>query len=75
MTTKVNPTVLANTAIGTNNLSGNYGGSTRIPFFTVDDQGRLTNVGNTTPSVATNQLTGKIQAEHSGERWLCFPGR
>lgn len=58
MTTKVNPTVLANTAVTT----GNYGGSTQIPFFTVDGQGRLINAGNTTPSVATNQLTGTIQA-------------
>ena len=60
MTTKVNPTVLADT-IGSG-AAGNYGGSTKIPFFSVDAQGRITNVGNTNPSIATNQLTGTIQA-------------
>lgn len=58
MTTKVNPTVLANTAV----TAGNYGGTTVIPTFSVDGQGRLVNAGNVTPSIATSQLTGTVQA-------------
>lgn len=59
MTTKVNSTVLNNTAV----TSGTYGGSSHIPSFIVDAQGRITSAANVTPSIATNQLTGKVQAD------------
>ena len=41
--TKVESGLLANTAV----TSGVYGGSTAIPVITVDAQGRLSNVVNT----------------------------
>lgn len=58
MTTKVKPSVLADTAV----TAGTYGGSTQHSVFTVDAQGRLTYAGNATPSIATSQLTGTISA-------------
>lgn len=56
MTTKVKPSVLADTAV----TAGTYGGSTQQGVFTVDAQGRLTYAANATPSIATSQLTGTI---------------
>lgn len=59
MTTKVTSSVLANTAVS----SGNYGGVTQIPVFTVDAQGRLTNAANvavSSISVANTQITGRL---------------
>lgn len=58
MTTKVKPSVLADTAV----TAGTYGGSTQHSVFTVDAQGRLIYAGNATPSIATTQLTGTINA-------------
>jgi hypothetical protein len=58
MTTKVKPSVLADTAV----TAGTYGGSSQQAVFTVDAQGRLTYAGNATPSIATSQLTGTISA-------------
>jgi len=58
MTTKVKPSVLADTAV----TAGTYGGSTQHSVFTVDAQGRLIYAGNATPSIATTQLTGTISA-------------
>lgn len=58
MTTKVSPSVLANTAV----TAGTYGGASQMSVFTVDAQGRLTYAGNATPSIATTQLTGTISA-------------
>jgi hypothetical protein len=58
MTTKVKPSVLADTAV----TAGTYGGSTQQAVFSVDAQGRLTYAGNATPSIATTQLTGTINA-------------
>ena len=56
MTTKVKPSVLGDTTV----TAGTYGGSTQIPVFIVDAQGRLTSSANVAPSVATSQLTGTI---------------
>jgi len=58
MTTKVTPSMLANTAV----TRGTYGGATVIPVVTVDQQGRLTYAANATPSIANTQITGKIIA-------------
>jgi hypothetical protein len=58
MTTKVKPSVLADTAV----TAGTYGGASQHSVFTVDAQGRLTYAGNSTPSIATSQLTGTINA-------------
>jgi len=56
MTTKVKPSVLADTAV----TLGTYGGSTQHAVVQVDQQGRLVYAGNATPSIATSQLTGTI---------------
>lgn len=45
--TKVTNRVLANTGV----TAGVYGGSSAIPVVTVDDQGRLTNVVNTSINI------------------------
>ena len=56
MTTKVTPSVLADTTVTT----GTYGGTTQHAVVTVDGQGRITFAANATPSIATTQLTGTI---------------
>lgn len=56
MTTKVTPSVLADTTVAT----GSYGGPTQHAVVTVDGQGRITFAANATPSIATTQLTGTI---------------
>lgn len=56
MTTKVTPSVLADTAV----VTGTYGGTTQLAVVTVDGQGRITFAANATPSIATTQLTGTI---------------
>lgn len=56
MTQKIKPSTLADTTV----TAGIYGGSTQIPVFTVDQQGRLTYASNATPSVANTQITGLI---------------
>lgn len=56
MTQKVKPSTLADTSV----TIGTYGGSTQIPVFTVDQQGRLTYSANVTPSIANTQITGLI---------------
>jgi hypothetical protein len=58
MTQQVKPSTLQNTTV----VAGTYGGSSVIPVFTVDPQGRLTYSGNATPSIATTQLTGTVNA-------------
>jgi hypothetical protein len=62
MTTKVTASVLANTSV----TLGTYGGSTQIPSFKVDAQGRLTFAGNTTPSIANTQITGILSPANGG---------
>lgn len=56
MTTKVTPSVLADTTV----VTGSYGGTTQHAVVTVDGQGRITFAANATPSIATTQLTGTI---------------
>jgi hypothetical protein len=56
MTTKIKPSVLADTAVS----AGTYGGTTQQSVVTVDQQGRITYAANVTPSIATTQLTGTI---------------
>lgn len=58
MTTKIRPSTLENTAVS----AGTYGGSSQIPVYTVDAQGRLTYAANVTPSIATSLLTGTVSA-------------
>lgn len=58
MTTKVTPSVLADTSVTT----GTYGGSTTATVITVDAQGRITYAANAVPSYSANQLTGFITA-------------
>lgn len=58
MTTKIKPSVLADTAV----VAGTYGGASQHASFVVDQQGRITNASNNTPSIATSQLTGTIAA-------------
>jgi Chaperone of endosialidase len=58
MTTKVTPSVLADTAV----TAGTYGGSTQMFAATVDAQGRVTFAANVTPSIAASQITGTLNA-------------
>ena len=58
MTTRVSSSVLANTAI----TPGSYGGTTQIPSFTVDQQGRITQVANTAVtgiSITASQISNQ----------------
>jgi hypothetical protein len=57
MTTKVTPSVLANTAV----TPGIYGASNTLSTFTVDGQGRLTSAANvpvSTITLSSGQITG-----------------
>ena len=56
MTTKIKPSVLADTAVS----AGTYGGTTQHAVYTVDQQGRITYATNATPSIANTQITGLI---------------
>jgi len=58
MTTKVSPSVIANTTIN----PGTYGAANTMAVFTVDNQGRLTGATNVLISIANTQITGLIQS-------------
>jgi hypothetical protein len=53
MTTKITPSVLANTAV----TPTTYGTGAAIPTITVDAQGRITAGSNTTVGISTSQVT------------------
>ena len=52
MTTKITPSVLANTAV----TAGTYGTASQIPAVTVDAQGRVTGASQSAVAIATDQL-------------------
>jgi len=54
MTTKVRPSTLNETSV----LANTYGTGTKVPRFTVDAQGRITNVVETDIALATGSLSG-----------------
>jgi hypothetical protein len=54
MTTKVGPSVLANTTV----TAGSYGGAATVPWYVVDAQGRLTSAGNTAIAIANTAVSG-----------------
>jgi hypothetical protein len=62
MTTKVTPSILANTAV----TPGSYGGAATVGRFTVDAQGRLIDSGNTTISITSSNMnnTGVIAGSY-----------
>jgi hypothetical protein len=59
MTTKITPSVLANTAV----TAGSYGSVSVSPSITVDAQGRVTGAGNNAINIDTSQLTSGTLAD------------
>jgi len=53
MTTKITPSVLANTAV----TAGSYGSASVSPSVIIDAQGRIVGAGNNTISIGTSQIT------------------
>jgi|Laugresbdmm110dd_1035094.scaffolds.fasta_scaffold04839_1 hypothetical protein len=53
MTTKITPSVLANTAV----TAGSYGSASVSSSVIIDAQGRIVGAGNNTISIGTNQIT------------------
>jgi len=66
MTTKVKPSVLADTSVS----AGTYGGTANVAVFTVDSQGRLTHAANVAPasSEATSISSGNWSITPSGTK-------
>jgi hypothetical protein len=54
MTTKIKPSVLANTAV----TPGTYGGSNAIPTYVVDAQGRIVSSANVAVNLTAGGITG-----------------
>jgi len=59
MTTKITPSVLANTAV----TAGSYGSVSVSPSVIIDAQGRVIGAGNNTISIDTSQLTSGTLAD------------
>jgi hypothetical protein len=59
MTTKITPSVLANTAV----TSGSYGDAATISSITIDSQGRITAASESAVSIDTAQLTSGTIAD------------
>ena len=59
MTTKVTPSILANTAV----TAGSYGSVSAIPSVTIDSQGRVTAASESAVSINTSQLTSGTIAD------------
>ena len=54
MTTKIKPSVLANTTVN----PGTYGGVSAIPTYIVDAQGRITSSANVAISLTASGISG-----------------
>jgi hypothetical protein len=59
MTTKITPSVLANTAV----TAGSYGGASISPSVIIDAQGRVIGAGNNVINIDTSQLTSGTLAD------------
>lgn len=59
MTTKITPSVLANTAVE----AGSYGTASQVPVVVIDAQGRVTSADQTTIAINTSQLNGGTIAD------------
>lgn len=59
MTTKITPSVLANTSV----TSGSYGSASISPSVIIDAQGRVVGAGNNAISIDTSQLTSGTLAD------------
>ena len=59
MTTKITPSVLANTAVS----AGSYGSATEMSVVTIDAQGRITAASVAAASLNTSQITSGTLAD------------